>query len=176
MKTIKKRFVFLVMGSGVGVCTILFVVLRQVHEEHSYTLLTTALVMMVLLFTFLVRDYRSYQAARLIVENKIMQILIATIEEGIQTGQDGTSPIRRIEVVISCFGILLDSRVIKFNVNKICLHNVEIGRESISFTYGKAQWTRRICILHGVIDRQELQDYIDRFRYETGVVPVTTDL
>ncbi len=81
-----------------------------------------------------------------------------------------------IEVVISCFGILLGSRAIKFDASAIKLKAIEIGRELIYLSYGTGKITEKIWILHGTISTQELQSYIDRFYYETGIVPVTIDL
>lgn len=177
MKTIRKRLILLAVWSWVGLLAFVIIILQYITgREFSYWSLTPALAGVVLLSIYLINAYRSYQAARLIIDNEIMRIKSAVIEEASLTSEDYTSQIEGAEVIISCFGVLLGSQVIKFNIDKIILQRVEIGRQFICLTYGKAEWKRRLRILHNVNDYQELQSYVERFRYETGVVPVTMDL
>ncbi len=132
--------------------------------------LTTAV-----LLTFLIREYQKYLVARLIMENRILQVHAASIEELGSQGEYNLAKRGGIAVTVSCFGILLHSRVIKFNIDRIKLKTVEIGREYIAFYYSNGKRSRRIKIIHGRIDENELQSMIGKLRYETGVVPVIID-
>jgi len=177
VRAIRQRIVFLAVGGGVGLIATLFVFrgYEIIYQISGVLLLVLVAFTTLLMFGFLIRECRNYKAAQLIVENKIMHIQTAQIEEESLTGQRNTWPAGGIEVFISCFGILLDARVINFNVDRIRLNSVEIGQKLICLSYGTTLWTQKIRILHGATDRQELQGYLDRFRYETGVVPVIKD-
>lgn len=123
----------------------------------------------------LMRNFEAYRVARLIVENKIMSIEAAEINE--KSGNAGKCLTRtdRLEVFISCFGILLGSRVIKFNIDGISLKNVEIGKDLICLAYGNKKNTQNIKLIHGIIEKDELQSIIEKFRYETGIIPTIID-
>jgi hypothetical protein len=107
----------------------------------------------------------------LIIENKIIYIEVAEIR---QKSDDGSSFIMLggLEVYISCFGILLGSRVIRFNINGINLKEVEIGNGFISLVYGNDKKIQNIKLLHGVIEKAELQYIVEGFRHETGIIPI----
>lgn len=79
-----------------------------------------------------------------------------------------------IEVFVSYFGILLDSRVIKFNQEGTFLKAVEIGRDYISLTYGTDKRVQSTRLLHAAIDDKEVDRIAEKFRHETGIVPVIT--
>ncbi len=177
MKTIRKRLVLL---AAAGSLTLLlsFVGLLSssvVQEVKDGAFSTVFVVFTIVFIRQFIREYDRYQAARLIIDNKIMHIQVAKTE-----GQVGTAGASRdngdFEVYISCFGVLLDSRIIKFNVDAIKLKGVEIGRDFVFLSYGNERATQGISILHGPIGLQELQRCIDRFCYETGINPVTLDL
>ena len=76
-------------------------------------------------------------------------------------------------IYVSSFGILLGTKVIKFNQNGIWLRNVEIGRDYISFGYGaKYEALQTIRLLYSRPGEDELAGIIENFRKETGVVPI----
>lgn len=177
MKIIRKRHWFLTVAISGGLLAsflLLFkgVRIHQTHADPFMTLVISAVMATILLLAFLIRKYRKYQIAKLITENKILHIQAARIEEVGPNGDHDALEVGVIDVFISCFGILLDSKVIKFNIDRISLKDVEIGCNFICLSYGTKERTQKIRILHGGIDQQELQSLIDRFRYETGVVPV----
>lgn len=177
MKVIKQRLRLFVAASSLGLLTSLFILLESVlmHRINFSPVFVLILLLTAFLIGFLIREYGRYKAAKLIVDNKIMHIQVVQIEDII--GKVNIPMlIGGIEVFISCFGILLDSKVIKFNIDAIKLKGVEIGHEFIYLSYGTEEITQKIRILHGIIGTQELQSYIDRFCYETGIVPVAIDL
>ena len=111
------------------------------------------------------------KTARLIVENQIVRIQPAVL--GAPAGGTGPRPhpMESVEVFVSCFGILLGSRVILFNRDGIRLRAVEIGRDCLSLDYGRGADVRRIRLLHPRPDGAALDDVVEKFRYETGVTP-----
>lgn len=112
-----------------------------------------------------VKAKANVQAAQLIIENQILHI-----QPAIFIDQDES-----IEVYVSCFGILLESRIIKFNQEGILLKAVELGRGYITLTYGRDRRTQSIKLICADISDDQLQAIIRRFCYETGVVPVITN-
>lgn len=128
----------------------------------------------VFVITMLMREHRRYKIAMLIMDNKIMHIQIAR-EECSDNRPGVPATTRDIGIVISCFGVLIDTNAFKFNIDSIKLKGVEIGRETICLYYGAEKVTKKIEILHGTIDEQEMQSYVDRFCYETGITPVVRD-
>ena len=79
------------------------------------------------------------------------------------------------EYIAAYFGILLDSKIIKFNQDGIRLKAVEIGCDFISLTYGTDKQVQNTRLLREAIDRGELKGIAEKFRYETGIVPVIID-
>ena len=177
MKIIRKRLVLLIYLCSVGLLlsSILYVnsfVIFRIDMLGFFTLLFLTSGLLIIL---LMREFEVYRIAKLIIENKIMHIEAAEIN---QESDDLRSKILRIEVLevyISCFGILLGSRVIKFNIDGINLKKVEIGNDFISLVYGTNKKNQIIKLIHGVIRGQDLLDIIERFRYETGITPIVVD-
>ena len=75
-------------------------------------------------------------------------------------------------IYVSSFGILLGTKIIKFNQNGIWLRNVEIGQDYISFSYGaRGEELQNIRLLYSKPDKDSLAGIIENFRKDTGVVP-----
>jgi len=123
-----------------------------------------------LLAALSLQEYKIYKVAELIVENRIMHIKATEIEQQAY-GICSFLCTEDLEFFISCFGILLGSKVIKFNLGGIDLKEVKIGSDFISFVYGTGKEIQSIKLLHGIIGEQELKLITERFRYETGIIP-----
>lgn len=172
MNEIKQKVCFIAILLSIAMLFSLFIVFKLLVSSGYYTvvhLLLTSLITGILLSVFIYEN-KEYCVSKLIIENQIMNIHMAKIETNLHgKGQD-------VEVVISCFGILLDSKVIKYNLEGIQLKNVEISEEYIYLTYGTEKKTERIGILCGEIRIEELEQVVEKFRYETGIVPVITGI
>ncbi len=118
-----------------------------------------------------VKLIKSIITARLIIENQIIHIRPVVFHEQGKKSRANFLPVEPIEVFVSCFGILLDSKIIKFNQDGIKLKAVEIGRDFISLAYGTRERTQTTRLLRAAMDNGELDKITERFRYETGVVP-----
>lgn len=116
-------------------------------------------------------EYDRYNTAKLIIENKIMHVKIAANEQSVQVGGFDTLKFDVTEYIVSCFGILLGSKVIKFNIDGIKLKEVEIDHNFISIVYGKDNENKTIKLLHGTIEKDEWYDVVEKIRYETGITP-----
>lgn len=114
-----------------------------------------------------VREGRRQSAASLIMENQILHLASAAFQAR-HTGK----PEKEVEVYVSCFGLLLDSRIIKYNQEGIRLKAVEIGQNWISLDYGTDAITRNVSLRYAEVETSRLEDMIEGFRYETGVIPV----
>lgn len=113
-------------------------------------------------------------AARLIIENQILHIQPAVLRERDSTKESEAASCETVEMFVSCFGILLGSKVIKFNQEGIRLKAVEIGRDYLSLDYGRDMDIRNIRLIHSRPDSTVLAGIIEKFRYETGITPTIT--
>ncbi len=122
---------------------------------------------------FWIRELGKLKIARLIAENQILHIRPAVISDSVG---DASKPEGKenIEVFISYFGILLNTKIIKFNQDGIRLKAVEIGRDFISLTYGTEKRTQNTRLLRAPIDSAAMDEIRERFRYETGITPTFT--
>lgn len=138
--------------------------------------LTAAFALVITLITVLlfVKAKKDISSARLIIENQILHIQPAVFQDlGEEKATDLLSG-EAIEVFVSGFGILLDSKIIKFNQDGIQLKAVELGRHFISLTYGTKGRIHNIKLLHWEFSDDMLAEISQKFRYETGVVPLIT--
>ena len=124
-------------------------------------------------FLFFIMNQR-LTAARLIVENQILHIQPAVQRVWDSTKESEAKPCETVEMFVSCFGILLGSKVIKFNQEGIRLKAVEIGRDYLSLDYGRDMDIRNIRLIHSSPDSAVLESIIEKFRYETGIIPTIT--
>ena len=136
-----------------------------IPEINTYMLFAVTVVASGFMAGLWICEYRRSLMARLIIENQILRICPVAIS-------DSAGDAKNIEVFISYFGILLDTKIIKFNQDGILLKAVEIGRDFISLTYGTEKKMKSSWLLCTMIDKEELDRIVERFRYETGVMPV----
>ena len=137
-----------------------------------YAVLAVAAGLVAALLFFTVR--KKLAAARLIVENQILHIQPAVFRERDSMKEGEAEPCETVEMFVSCFGILLGSRIIKFNQEGIRLKAVEIGRDYLSLDYGRDTDISNIRLIHSRPDSAVLADIIEKFRYETGITPTIT--
>lgn len=176
MKAIRQRTYILALAAGIGmvVSALILACSRLAAEVQTQMLLIVSLPASACMAALWAREHRKLKVAQLIVENQMLSIRTATICDN-AGDSPGPGDTEGIEAFVSCFGILLDSRVIKFNQEGIFLKTVEIGSDSISFTYGTNKYVQRTRLLHAAIDDKEVERTAERFRHETGIIPVIID-
>ena len=114
---------------------------------------------------FLLRARRNSRDAQLIVENQILRTPAAVFWD--EAGE------KTVEFVVSCFGVLIGPEIVRFNRDGVWLRSVELGRNSISLSYGTEKKTRSVKLLCPEISEDERREIVEKLRYETGVVPVS---
>lgn len=139
-------------------------------KPYTVVVLSAGLIAAFLFFTMSQR----LTAARLIVENQILHIQPAVLRELDSMKESEAESCETVEMFVSCFGILLGSKVIKFNQEGIRLKAVEIGQDYLSLDYGRDTDIRNIRLIHARPDSAVLADIIEKFRYETGITPTIT--
>lgn len=176
LKAIRRRARFLIAATGSGFMVSLLILMHDGAAPvfHPKMFLGAVIFATLLLAILAMQEYKKLRIAELIIENQILHIQPAIIGAGV-CGPDGMSSAGGIEIIISCFGILLDAKIIKFNLEGVYLKGVEIGREYMCLIYGTKFSTQKMRILHGVLDSRELKNIVEKFRFETGIVPVITD-
>lgn len=172
MNSIRQRFGILMILTflSITVWVLLVICPSLALRIPTHLLLAGSMVMSLSLAGLGLREYRKLKSAQLIIDNQILNILPANIEvEG--TGENSKiSSVKSLEVIVSCFGILLGSEVIKFNQDGISLKAIEIKDNTITLIYGTEKEIRNIRLLHQSLDSARLAEIVEVFRYETGIV------
>ena len=162
---------FLIASIFCAVAFAAVLILQPPHwKPYAVMALSAGLIAAFLFFTMNQR----LTAARLIVENQILHIQPAVLRERDSTKESEAASCETVEMFVSCFGILLGSKVIKFNQEGIRLKAVEIGRDYLSLDYGRDMDIRNIRLIHSRPDSTVLAGIIEKFRYETGITPTIT--
>lgn len=176
MQTIKKKLYIFAAFTFFCVANTLFILTSGiVTAKISFQiLLIGAIALSIGMAGLWLREYNKLKIALLIVENHILHIYTAVITDSSEV-EGKSKNVKYIEVFVSYFGILLDSRIIKFNQDGIWLKDVEIGCDFISLTYGTDKRVQNMRLLRGAIDPVELEKIVERFQFETGIVPVIVD-
>lgn len=173
LKGIKQRNYLLAAFTGLGVVisALVFVCGIFIPDIQTHMLLTFTVVGSACAAGLWMQEYRKLKTARLIVENQILHIRPAVISDsaGNASKPEGAA---NIEVFVSYFGILMDTKIIKFNQDGIRLKTVEIGRDFISLTYGTDKRMQNTRLIRAAIDNGALEKIVEQFRYETGVMPI----
>lgn len=176
MKAIRQRLILLTYLSSIGLlfCLIIFIKNFVISFTDMRVIFALLLLVSNLLIVFIIREFETYCAAKLITENKFMNIEVAEIRIK-PDDASSHSKIDGLEVYVSCFGILLGSKVIKFNINGINLKEVEIGNDFIYLAYGTDKKIHTIKLIHGDLEKEELKDIVEGFRHETGIIPIVVN-
>jgi hypothetical protein len=173
MAAIQKKLILLASILSALLLLFIFIVIRSYFVLRiripgaAFPLLLVSNILMIMLF----RQHSTYNTVRLITENVIIHIEYAKVKQESNKGNKDIILFDGIDAFISCFGVLLGSTVIKFNMDGIRLKDVQVTDEFISLVYGTDKNTQSIKLFHGIMDKQEIARTAERFRYETGIVP-----
>jgi len=170
LNIIKLRLKYLAAANSFCIVfTVFLVAIKGLPYINLFILLVISA--LIILIISLQSEYRRYKDAMLIIENEILHIQVIRIEQEILKMDTPVICPDRGFVIISCFGILSDSKIIKFNQDKIPLNSIEINQNDIRFTYSLKGVNQKIIILHGKLTKEQIRNIADRFRYETGITP-----
>lgn len=121
-------------------------------------------------FMLLIRQNRLLFDAGLIRDNPILSVTSAVVYT---TNGQGKRDVQ--EAIVSTFGILIGSRIYKWNCDGMCgarLRAIEIDRARIYLTFGDGAETMRVELLHGITDEQAVMGVKQKLWRETGVTAV----
>lgn len=167
MKSIRKRFYLCAVACILGTAaSILYCISMYGSGQIKLMPLLLLLSAAILAAALVVREAKRLSAARLIVENQFLHIKSADVLMK-TAGKSG----QNIEAFVSCFGLLLDSKIIKFNQDGILLKAVEIGSGYLSLDYGTDTSIHSIRLIYAGDVNDKRESLIEKFRYETGVIP-----
>lgn len=172
MTGIRKKVYLYAFLSGICIIMSVTFVLLSIREPYlkkysdnilSLSLLLTSIPMIVLL-----KNYKNLKMAEIITENQIIHL-----QSGYCLIESGTtsSSAKKVDIAISNFGILIGAKIIKFNQRDIWLKAVGMGKDFISLTYGSFGKTQNLQLIHAEFDREELDKVVEKFRFETGIIP-----
>ncbi len=134
-----------------------------VKAEVAFAFGTVSVIFLILL----ILNSRLLNVATLIWDNRILAVSSAFISTISGTGQNHTE-----ETVVSTFGILSGTKIYRWGLNGVHgvrLSSIEIDRHRMILTFGDANQSTRIELLHGMTDQNKILDVKQKFWYETGV-------
>lgn len=134
-----------------------------IDKKTIFILFALAFVAMLCLFFM---ECKKYNKAKLIIDNEILNI---------EAVEFGCSSKDSVEFIISCFGILLGEKIIMFNIDGVKLKEISITKDTLNIIYGKENKTKSIRLLHKISDKKQLDKILEKFHYETGIIPNIID-
>lgn len=168
MERIKQKLRFYIVLITMSFAFLITLYARRFAYSKIDTRVIFALLLLTvfILLTLFLLEYRRYRFALLIIENKIFDI--QAVKENSFTDNSN-------EFIISCFGILLGTKIIRFNVEGIQLKEIEISGKAISITYEKDKEVKNIRLLHDTIEKSKIKEIAEKFQFETGINPLILD-
>ncbi|MDL2236493.1 hypothetical protein LJC56_01470 [Christensenellaceae bacterium OttesenSCG-928-K19] len=115
---------------------------------------------------FLWNALARYSNFKLVVENEIIGISPAELSV---KKNGGNIPLEK--VIVSTFGVLVDSRVFLWGVKQTKLKEAVFSRETLSLRIATDRDEYHIKLLHGISDPAAISIIAEEIRYETGVTP-----
>lgn len=172
MNVIKKRTYILAFLTlfALAISIVISIFSSIIFEIQMKIILAITSWTSVLLAVLCISEFSKLRTAKLINENKILHIY-PIISCDNYDDELRIEKVKGIEVLISYFGILMGSTIIKFNQDNICLKAVEISKSFISITYGKDKQLKNTRINYYPIGIQEVEEIVKKIQYETGIKP-----
>jgi hypothetical protein len=124
-----------------------------------------------IMLKLLILENKKYNEAKLILDNVIKHIRVAKAHELNKESYLGFSGDYFFDIYISSFGLLIGDKVVKFNVEKSLLTDITIGDGYFRFKYLEGENLKAVEVMTGEINEREIENLIEKFRYETGVIP-----
>lgn len=149
-------------SSACGLITVAFIlkVLSKTGLDNYLSMDIIFLGMILLMLLALsIRQFKLYKIANLILDNEILYVDIVE-----------TANIQ-LKACVSCFGILIGSKVIKYNMGGVDLKEINIDDKYLNISVAKGKKTENIKVLYGNMNKEELHRFIYKFNFETGIMP-----
>lgn len=130
-----------------------------------YTGTVILLIADIFLIVLVAKFYGQLQAARLICENPILCVDVASISD---TKNNIQTP--SVNVIVSGFGIMIENTPYKFGQNDMRLISATLDKQYLNLTFGNNEKVISAKLLHGLDCRTKKDEIVEKMRYETGVV------
>lgn len=161
MKTIKLRLWL----SGIASGGFLILLICMVVIQAALLGIAAAIAALSALASLL-HDVRSYASAKLIFDNRIINICAATVTAA---GRVASQESHTIECVFSPFGLLIGGKVYKFGRDGIRLRSIGIEDSRITVEFGDDARHWRAVLLYDPLSKEELLQLTETICYETGI-------
>ena len=165
MKLIRKQRNVYALVSIASICLVVWLS-EALKHEIAFVFGAISIVSLLLL----VRQSRFLYHAMLIWDNRILSIPSTLISiSSNQVKKEIT------ETVISTFGMLVNGKIYCWGldgIDGVRLHDVRIDREMMYLTFGDANKTIQVELLHGMTQQQAVEDAAEKLRFETGVTAI----
>lgn len=172
--SLKRRIELFLIGSIFCILFVAFAYAFHMDKMFIKAFIISGIVLLVFLLFMITLSYKKIMMAKLIIDNRILHLKQTHITL-LKVDDSKLRNSTEAEVFVSCFGIMLDKRIIKFNLDGIVLKSVELSDKYMSFIYGTDSRSKKIRIEHAPMTVQETIRIAENFRYETGVIPVLSD-
>ena len=172
--SLKRRTELFLMGSVIGILFVGFAYIFHVDEVLIKGILITDIIFIGVLLCMITLLYKKIMLVKLILDNRIVQFKQAKIITH-SSNNKAMNYNKDAEMVVSCFGLLLGNKIIKYNIDGILLMSLELSEQSMNITYGNDTGNKKIRIEHEPISLHELIRISEKLRYETGIMPVLSD-
>lgn len=174
MKTIKRRAVLFAVLAGLGLAVSILIYSGWLPARQVKTVFLALSISVAFLSGLLSKvEHGRLKEARLILENRIIRLCPAAIKN--KSGLPLENHPGSIEIFVSNFGVLLHQKIIKFNQGGARLKAVKISPDFITLDYGAGRAAQSIRLLSSGFNERELEEVVERFRFETGVIPEIVD-
>lgn len=172
--SLKRRTELFLIGSIVCIIFVALAYAFRMEEVLINAFIIADIVFIGILLFMITLSYRKIMLAKLIIENRIVHLKQT---QGVLSNEDETDPhdYSDKEVFISCFGLMMDNKIIKFNLDGILLKSVELNEQCMTITFGTTKKNKKIRIEHAPMTVQDMIRISEKIRYETGVIPVLVD-
>ncbi len=163
MKVIQRRLWL----SGITIIVALLLLLMFIiHEEFLLAVIAVFATLAGLVSLFLGLQYR--ESAKLIIENRLLDICPVTISAGNSNSNSVRQP---VECVLSPFGLLIGGKVYKFGRDGIRLHSMDIGVSQITVGFGSDKNKCSAVLLVDPLDADQIAKITERMICEAGITP-----
>ncbi len=162
MKLIRRRRNYCALLFAVSICLTVWLGLTFMLEA-AFAFGAISLISLLLL----VRQSRLLYDATLIWDNRILAVPSACI---FTAGSQEKNDVE--ETVVSTFGMLIGSKIYRWGlhgVHGVRLNAAQIDRAKMYLTFGDAEQSIRVELLHGMVEQQAVQDVMQKLWSETGV-------
>ena len=174
MKKLKLHAIFSLTATIVFAAAGIITLIMQPPYWDAYEPVILAIGLVALLHY--IPSRKEYSTAQVIIENTIIRIQLADMHGQTELDKEDAEKLKETYVIyISTFGILLGDKTINWGGSSDKrLRAVEIGRDYISIDHGTKENSQNVRLLYARPGEDELAEIIEKFRYETNVVPSVT--